>query len=156
LTRHRDPGLVAIERAARAHRVPFLFDDASVTLGHAARSRTYALGAIPKTIPWTSLGAIPAALVTGTNGKTPTTRMVARIAKHAGLVPGNTSSDGTAIDEVIVDPGDNTGGESARAVLRDSRVQIAILETARGGLLRRGLAVTNVDAALITNVSADH
>ena len=158
LARHRDPALLATERAARKHRLPLLYDDTHVTLGYATTSVTYALGAIPppKSVPWKTLAAIPVALVTGTNGKTTTTRLVARIAKHAGLVPGITSSDGTAIDEAIVEAGDNTGGESARAVLRDPRVQIAILETARGGLLRRGLAVTNVDAALITNVTADH
>lgn len=154
--RARRRGLVALEAQARKRGVPFLFDDARVTVGHAARSRSYPLDAIPSSIPWRALGAVPVALVTGTNGKTTTTRLVARIAKLAGRVPGNTSSDGVAIDEVIVDPGDNTGGESAREVLRDPRVQIAILETARGGLLRRGLAVTNVDAALVTNVSADH
>ena len=158
LVRHRDPALVAMQRAARVHRLPFLYDDDVITIGHAGSSIRHALGSIPspRELPWKSLAAIPVALVTGTNGKTTTTRLVARIAKLAGLVPGITSSDGTAIDEAIVDAGDNTGGESARAVLRDPRVQIAILETARGGLLRRGLAVTNVDAALITNVTADH
>jgi UDP-N-acetylmuramyl tripeptide synthase len=151
-----NPRLVALHAEAVARRVPFLVDDERVTVGHAAHARTFPLRRIPRTIPWRALHAIPVALVTGTNGKTTTTRLVARIAKHAGLRPGNTSSDGTAIDEIVVDRGDNTGGESARAVLRDRRVQIAILETARGGLLRRGLAVTNVDAALITNVTADH
>jgi UDP-N-acetylmuramyl tripeptide synthase len=150
------PALVRLADAASRRGLPILADDDAVTIGSGTGARTYALGAIPRSIPWRSIRSIPIALVTGTNGKTTTTRMVARIAKHAGLVPGNTSSDGTAIDEVIVDPGDNTGGESARAVLRDPRVQIAILETARGGLLRRGLAVTAVDAALITNVTPDH
>lgn len=159
LRRIRDeanPPLVALRREAAKRRVPFLFDDEHVTVGHAAHARTYALRAIQRSVPWRALRAVPVALVTGTNGKTTTTRLVARIAKCAGLVAGNTSSDGTVIDGQLVDPGDNTGGESARAVLRDPRVELAVLETARGGLLRRGLAVTDVDAALITNVSADH
>jgi UDP-N-acetylmuramyl tripeptide synthase len=78
------------------------------------------------------------------------------MARAAGLVAGNTSSDGVAIDGAFVERGDLTGGEAARQVLRDRRVQMAILETARGGLLRRGLAAYPVDAAIITNVSADH
>ncbi len=156
--RERRPRLLALERAARVRGVPFLFDDESVTLGHAAKAVTYPLDALPSAehVRWRALDRIPVALVTGTNGKTTTTRLVARMAKLAGLIPGNTSSDGVAIDERIVEAGDSTGGESARQVLRDPRVEIAILETARGGLLRRGLAVRDVDAALITNVSADH
>ncbi|MFO0686848.1 MAG: Mur ligase family protein [Sandaracinus sp.] len=156
LAAEASPGLVRLRAEAAERGIPSFVDDERVTFGHAARSHTYERRALPTAVPWRELGAIPVALVTGTNGKTTTTRMVARIAKHAGLVPGNTSSDGIAIGERIVERGDNTGGESARAVLRDPRVQIAILETARGGLLRRGLAVTDVDAALITNVSEDH
>ena len=156
--RERNRQLVSLASASGRRGAPFLFDDDSVTLGHGASAVTYARDALPRPrdVRWRSLERIPVALVTGTNGKTTTTRLVARMAKLAGLVPGNTSSDGVAIDEVIVEAGDNTGGESARRVLRDPRVEIAILETARGGLLRRGLAVRDVDAALITNVSADH
>ncbi len=156
LAEEASPGLVRLRAEAAERGIPSFVDDERVTFGHAGRSRTYDRRALPTAVPWRELGAIPVALITGTNGKTTTTRMVARIAKHAGLVPGNTSSDGIAIDERIVEPGDNTGGESARAVLRDPRAQIALLETARGGLLRRGLAATGVDAALITNVSDDH
>ncbi len=154
----RNERLVSLERAARRRGVPLLVDDERVSVGHGARAHAWRLDEIPRAseVPWSRLGRIPVALVTGTNGKTTTTRLVARIAKLAGRVPGNTSSDGVAVDEVIVEPGDNTGGESARRVLRDPRVEIAILETARGGLLRRGLAVTGVDAALITNVTPDH
>jgi cyanophycin synthetase len=96
------------------------------------------------------------ALVTGTNGKTTTARLVARMAKLAGKVPGSTSTDGVAIDEHIVEEGDFTGGEGARLVLRRPEVELAVLETARGGILRRGLAVDACDAAVITNVTSDH
>lgn len=158
LADERSPRLRALERGAARAGLPLLAADDTVSVGSGARALAWPRDRLPRAseVPWRSLGAIPVALVTGTNGKTTTTRLVARIAKLAGLVPGNTSSDGVAIDEVIVEAGDNTGGESARRVLRDPRVEIAILETARGGLLRRGLAVTKVDAALITNVSADH
>ena len=94
--------------------------------------------------------------ITGTNGKTTTTRLVARMARAAGRVPGITSSDGVAVDEQLVHPGDFSGPEGTRLVLRHPGVEIAILETARGGILRRGLTVERCDAALITNVSADH
>ncbi len=156
--RESSPRLLALHRAARARSVPFLWDDDALTLGHAARSRTYALDRLPRVreVEWRALGAIPVALVTGTNGKTTTARLVARMAKLAGLVPGSTSSDGVAIDERIVEAGDWTGAEAARMVLRHRDVQLAVLETARGGILRRGLAVESCDAALVTNVSDDH
>ncbi|MFY0538572.1 glutamate ligase domain-containing protein [Nannocystis pusilla] len=79
-----------------------------------------------------------------------------RIARTAGHVPGNTSTDGLAVAEQVVETGDWTGPGAARIVLRDPRVTFAVLEVARGGILRRGLAVDRCDAACITNVSADH
>lgn len=152
------PRLVALERAAREHGVPFLWDDDVVTLGHAARSRSFPMESLPRPddVEWSALGRVPVALVTGTNGKTTTTRLLARMAKLAGLVPGHTSSDGVAVDEQIVEAGDWTGAEAARLCLRRPEVEIAILETARGGILRRGLAIERADAAILTNVSADH
>lgn len=154
----RQPRLLALREAAAARGVPFLWDDDAITLGMAARSRTYPVDAlpVPGTVPWEELGRIPVALITGTNGKTTSTRLVARIARLAGLRPGHTSTDGVAIDEELIERGDWTGPGAARMVLRRPEVTIAILETARGGLLRRGLAVDACDAALITNVSSDH
>lgn len=156
--RQKRPRLVALERAAREHAFPFLWDDDRVTVGHAARSRTFDIDDLPRasTFDWSVLGRIPVALVTGTNGKTTTTRLVARMAKLAGIVAGHTSSDGVFVDERIVEAGDWTGAEAARLVLRRPEVGLAILETARGGILRRGLAVDRADAAVITNVAADH
>ncbi|MCZ7686481.1 MAG: Mur ligase family protein [Sandaracinaceae bacterium] len=156
--REASPRLRALERAASARGVPFVWDDDTVTVGLAARSRTYPLDDLPRArdVRWKGLGGIPVALVTGTNGKTTTTRLVARMAKLAGLLPGSTSSDGVAIDERVVEAGDWTGAEAARMVLRRPEVRLAILETARGGILRRGLALDGCDAAIITNVSDDH
>lgn len=152
------PLLLALERAARAREVPFLWDDDEVTLGHGARARTWPIEALPReeNVDWSALSRMPLALVTGTNGKTTTTRLSARMAKLAGLTPGHTSSDGVAIDEKIVEAGDWTGAEAARLVLRHPDVRVAFLETARGGILRRGLAVDRADAAVVTNVAADH
>jgi cyanophycin synthetase len=156
--RHANPRLVALRKAALRRDVPFLWDDDQVTLGMAARSETFDIDGLPapRDVKWSALGAIPVALVTGTNGKTTTVRLVARMAKLAGKVPGCTSTDGIAIDERLVEEDDFTGAEGARRVLRNPDVTLAVLETARGGILRRGLAVDACDAALVTNVSSDH
>ncbi|WAS92830.1 Mur ligase family protein [Nannocystis punicea] len=156
--RERLAVLPALQAAAEAHCVPLLLDDDHLSLGEGAASRTWprALAPAPEDVPWDSLRPIPVALVTGTNGKTTTARLLARIARTAGHVPGNTSTDGLVVAEQLVEAGDWTGPGAARIVLRDPRVTLAVLEVARGGILRRGLAVDRCDAACITNVSADH
>lgn len=155
----RVPGLDALIVAAREHDLPLLVDDEAITLGTGpTQLRFPRQGPLPapSAIDWSALRRIPIGIVTGTNGKTTTTRLVARMARAAGLVPGITSSDGVAVDERFVQRGDFSGPEGTRIVLRDPAVEIAILETARGGILRRGLTVERCDAALITNVSGDH
>jgi cyanophycin synthetase len=99
---------------------------------------------------------IPIAAVTGTNGKTTTTRMLAHIHKMAGGIVGMTTTDGVYIDGMKTVAGDMTGPVSARMVLRDPKVDVAILETARGGLLRAGLGYGRPDVAAVLNVSSDH
>lgn len=99
---------------------------------------------------------VPIISVTGTNGKTTTTRLIAHILKGAGFSVGFTTSDGTYIGNSIIDSGDNTGPGSAKMVLRDPTVEVAVLETARGGLLRSGLAFDFCDIGVVTNVAADH
>jgi cyanophycin synthetase len=94
--------------------------------------------------------------VTGTNGKTTTSRMVARMGRCAGLVVGWSSTDGVYIDGELVEAGDYSGPSGAAAVLDDPRVQLAVTETARGGILLRGLGVSHTDVSVVTNVSADH
>ena len=156
--RERRPDLLALVLAAEDRGLPGLVDDERCTLGHGARSLTWPIDQLPapSAVPWAGLGAIPIALITGTNGKTTCSRLLARIARHAGRHPGNTTTDGIAVDEALVEPGDWTGPGAARLVLRRPRVDLAVLETARGGILRRGLAPHRVDAAVITTVSADH
>jgi len=99
---------------------------------------------------------IPIIAITGTNGKTTTTRLTAHIYRQTGKVVGFTATDGIYIQEYLVEKGDNTGPYSAGAILKDPTVEIAILETARGGILRSGLAFDSCDAAIILNVAADH
>jgi cyanophycin synthetase len=153
-----NPNLRALQAEARARGLPLLFDDAQITVGTGRLSASFELGAVPTVdaVPWDSLGAIPVALVTGTNGKTTSSRWLAHVCTAAGQKVGTTSTDGVSIGGVVHAEGDWTGPAGARTVLRSHEVDVAILETARGGILRRGLAVDNVQAALITNVSADH
>jgi cyanophycin synthetase len=101
-------------------------------------------------------GRIPLIAVTGTNGKTTTTLLIAHAARAAGLRTGVTTTEGVFIDGQQIRRGDCTGYRSARAVLAAPEVDIAVLETARGGILRRGLAWDLCDVAVVLNVSADH
>ena len=106
--------------------------------------------------PNRSNGRIPIIAVTGTNGKTTTTRLTAHICKSAGYKVGFTTSDGVYIQNTLMMKGDCTGPVSARFVLKDPTVDFAVLECARGGILKNGLAFQNCDIAIVTNVSADH
>jgi cyanophycin synthetase len=99
---------------------------------------------------------IPIAAVTGTNGKTTTSRMLAHILKMSGHTVGLTSTDGVYIDGQLSVSGDMTGPVSARMILRDPSVDAAVMETARGGMLRGGLGFQQCDVAACLNVSADH
>ncbi len=99
---------------------------------------------------------VPIAAVTGTNGKTTTARMLAHITKMAGYTPGLTTTDGVYIDGQRTVEGDMTGPVSARMVLSDPHIDMAVLETARGGLLRAGMGVPEVDVGAVINVASDH
>lgn len=99
---------------------------------------------------------VPIAAITGTNGKTTTARMLAHVAKMAGYTPGLTTTDGVYIDGQRTVEGDMTGPVSARMVLSDPHIDLAVLETARGGLLRSGMGVPEVDVGAVINVAADH
>jgi cyanophycin synthetase len=101
-------------------------------------------------------GRIPIITVTGTNGKTTTARVCAHIARQAGKSVGLTTSDGIYIRNQLVRTGDTTGPQSAAVVLRDPAVDFAVLETARGGILRAGVAYDWSNAGIVTNIAADH
>ena len=158
LAEDANPRLLALQKAALDRGVPFLWDDDVVSLGFGERSQHWPTDDLPAVdaVEWASLGTIPVALITGTNGKTTTTRLLSHIARCAGLVVGSSGTDWIAVDDEILDRGDYSGPGGARGVLRDRRVQIGLLETARGGMLRRGLACYRADCALITNVAEDH
>ena len=106
--------------------------------------------------PAGSKGRIPIVAVTGTNGKTTTTRLNAHIAKTMGYKVGFTTSDGIYIQNRMMEKGDCTGPVSAKFVLMDPTIDYAVLECARGGLLKAGLAFDKCDISIVTNVTADH
>jgi len=99
---------------------------------------------------------VPIVAVTGTNGKTTTSRMIAHIMKGLGRKVGMTSTDGIVIDERLVVKADASGPKSARMVLQNPRVDFAVMEVARGGILREGLGYDRNNVAVVTNVAADH
>jgi cyanophycin synthetase len=102
-------------------------------------------------------GRIPIVAVTGTNGKTTTVRLIAHLLKHNGMCVGMTNTDGVYVDGQTIDTGDCSGPKSARSVLLHPDVDAAVLETARGGVLREGLAFDKCDVAVVTNVGeGDH
>ena len=152
------PALRALVDAARARGVPAHADDDALSLGEGSTSRTWPLSELPAIddVPWSQLHAIPKAVVTGSNGKTTTVRLLAAMLRAHGLHAGYSSTDGLFIDGERVEAGDYSGPVGARTVLRDPRVDAAVLETARGGLLRRGLVASDARVAVVTNVAADH
>lgn len=106
--------------------------------------------------PGNSRGSIPVVAVTGTNGKTTTTRILAHIAGTAGYNVGFTTTEGIYIGGQLIEEGDCTGPVSAAKVLKDGTVNFAVLECARGGMLRSGLAFDHCDTGIVTNVAEDH
>ncbi|MFH7025854.1 MAG: cyanophycin synthetase [Heteroscytonema crispum UTEX LB 1556] len=99
---------------------------------------------------------IPILTITGTNGKTTTTRLLAHIFKQTAKVVGYTTTDGTYIGDYLVEAGDNTGPQSAHVILQDPTVEVAVLESARGGILRSGLGFESANVGIVLNVAADH
>jgi cyanophycin synthetase len=122
----------------------------------AGTPRNVAAPVIDMLFPKNAPARIPLAAITGTNGKTTTSRMVAHILKMSGLRVGLTTTDGIYIDGERILKGDMTGPWSARVVLTDPTVDAAVLETARGGILREGLGWDRCDVGAVLNVSADH
>ena len=99
---------------------------------------------------------VPVVSISGTNGKSTVTRLISHILVRAGHHVGTTTSDGVLVDERLVDPGDWTGPGGAQQILRRSDIDIAVLETARGGIVLRGVGYESNDASVLTNVSSDH
>ena len=158
IRREGNPALLALRDAAAAHGASFLSDDEHASVGLGTGSLTWPVSELPAPdqVDWSRVHDVPVLLVTGTNGKTTTVRLLASILQAAGRAVGVTSTDRIQVGGEVLDHGDFSGPGGARTLLRDPRVEVAVLETARGGLLRRGLAVHSADAALITNIAADH
>jgi UDP-N-acetylmuramyl tripeptide synthase len=156
--REAQPRLRALIEAATARGLPQLLDDDALTLGAGSGGHSWPLAALPDpaAVDWGSLSAIPTALVTGTNGKTTVVRLIAACTRAAGLTTGYCCTDGVFVAGRALGTGDYSGPAGARRVLRDAGVEAAVLETARGGILRRGLAVARADVAVVTSVAADH
>lgn len=119
-------------------------------------ARNVAAPVIDKLFPPGSTARIPIIAITGTNGKTTTTRLIAHILKMKGYKVGYTTTDGVYIQNQLLMKGDCTGPSSTEFVLKDPTVNFAVLETARGGLLRAGLGFKNCNVGIVTNVAADH
>lgn len=129
---------------------PVAMSEAITAAGAALRSAP--LGREPSVFKPT----VPVVGVTGTNGKTTTSRMIGHIAQTAGRVVGWSSTEGVFANGQLVEAGDYSGPGGARMVLKQPGIQLGVLETARGGILRRGLGVSRYDVTVVTNVSADH
>ncbi|MEP6880907.1 MAG: Mur ligase family protein, partial [Dokdonella sp.] len=129
-----------------------------LTFGLGRYARSWPLDALPRIddVEWSQLRTIPTALITGSNGKTTTVRLLAAMLTAQGLRTGFSCTDGVFFDGQRLETGDYSGPGGARTVLRSGEVEAAVLETARGGLLRRGLAIEHADAAIVTNISDDH
>jgi cyanophycin synthetase len=101
-------------------------------------------------------GRIPIVAVTGTNGKTTTTRLISHLAKTAGYKPGYTTTEGIYLQGHLIQEGDCTGPQSAQTVLFDPTIDFAVLECARGGIVRSGLGFDHCDVSIVTNITEDH
>ncbi len=122
----------------------YIFDPAGLSVGLGVE------------IPWETVGRVPIIAVTGTNGKTTTVRLITHILASTGLVVGHTDTDGIYVGVEQIEEGDWAGFGGARQILINPAVEVAVLETSRGGILRRGLAFDETDVSVFTNVSADH
>jgi hypothetical protein len=144
--------LIELADAARTHGVTFLADEERVSIGLGTGVRSWAPRALPPSseIPWKGVHDIPVALIAGSHGKTTCVRLVAAIAQAAGKRAGHSTSAAITIGDEIIERGDCADAESARELLRERRVQIALLEAPREELWHRGLPVPRASAALIT------
>ena len=153
-----NPELLKLSVAANSHGIQLLADEETVTLGLGIGSKSWPADKLPAAdeVDWNSLHNIPLALITGTNGKSTVGRLLASIVKADGKTPGLTSTDWIKVGDEILDIGDYSGPGGAREILRDQRVEFGVLESARGGMMRRGLGVTEAQAGIITNVAEEH
>jgi len=153
-----NPLLLTLQAAATEHGVSFLWDDDFVSVGHGSNSQTWAFRELPNPdeLDWSLYRDVPVGIVTGTNGKTTTVRIAKHLLQCAGRTVGLSCTDWVSVNDEIIDRDDWSGPGGARMVLRQPGIDTAILETARGGLLRRGIGIEQAEVALITNIAEDH
>lgn len=153
-----NPALIRLRDAASEHGVQFLSDDDEASVGSGAGSMCWPVRELPapEQIDWSRVHDIPVAMVTGTNGKTTTVRLLAAIVEAAGMCVGITSTDRVCVGHQVLEEGDWSGPGGARLVLRNRHTEVGLLETARGGMLRRGLALEHCAVSAVLNVGADH
>jgi cyanophycin synthetase len=158
IRKERNDALIALHDVARNRKLTFLIGEDQVSAGSGAGAIVWPAESLPDAaaVDWSRIHDVPVALVTGSNGKTTVVRLLGAIVATVGDTPGMTSTDGVTIGRTFITEGDFSGPSGARVVLRNQDVETAILETARGGMLRRGLPVDRADVAVITNVAADH
>jgi UDP-N-acetylmuramyl tripeptide synthase len=158
IVEERNPALVALREAARAHGATFLAGEELVSVGTGTGARVWPAESPPDpaAVDWSRVHDVPVALVTGSNGKTTVVRLLAAILAEHGLTVGLTSTDGVSAGGVPIADGDYSGPGGARLLLRRPEIEAAVLEIARGGLLRRGLSVDRAAVAVVTNVANDH
>jgi UDP-N-acetylmuramyl tripeptide synthase len=158
IAKERNPALAALHDAARARDLTFLTGEGQVSAGSGTGAVVWAEESLPgaAAVDWSRIHDVPVALVTGSNGKTTVVRLLGAMVRAEDRTPGTTSTDGVTVGNSFLVEGDFSGPSGARVVLRNTDVETAILETARGGMLRRGLPLSRADVAVITNVAEDH
>lgn len=159
IARRADGWLDALVRSAQRHCAQLLIGERDISLGEGRAAVVFDDDDIPTpdSLDWSDKQhRLPTVLVTGTNGKTTTSRILARILKTAGHTVGFSCTDYVQVGDAILDRDDYSGPTGARMVLRHPEVTAAVLETARGGMLRRGIQVRDADVGIVTNVAADH
>jgi cyanophycin synthetase len=154
----RNRSIVALHDAAKSRGLTFLVGEDLLSAGSGTGALLWQIvqPPDPAAVDWSSAHEVPIALVTGSNGKTTVVRLLGSIVQAAGKTPGLTSTDGVTVGATLLEEGDFAGPSGARLVLRHPETETAILETARGGILRRGLPVDRADVAVITNIADDH
>jgi cyanophycin synthetase len=150
--------LAGLYREAHSRGLTFLHGEDLVSAGSGKGAIIWHIEALPdpQTVDWESASDIPIALVTGSNGKTTVVRMLGAMLEASGKTTGVTSTDGVTVGDTLLEEGDFAGPSGARMVLRHTETEVAVLETARGGILRRGLPVESADVAVVTNIADDH
>ncbi|MEQ8764574.1 MAG: Mur ligase family protein [Planctomycetota bacterium] len=152
----RNPALRELRAAAVRYEVGFLVDEESVTVGQGSGSLTFPIDGVPDpgAIDWAEIHDIPVVIITGTHGKTSVARLLRRIVEAAELEVGMDTGEEVVVSGELLQSGEDPSAASALRVLRDNRIDVAILEVPRAGLCERGLPIEHASAALVTRIAS--